>query len=107
MLVQELEKLSKNISGEFTALLNSSLEPQSNCFSLLWRHRLPLSERWRLVCLHLTQLELDVSGFQSDLGSVMKENTALKAKVVDLESRSKCQNICVLGLPENIGGERC
>ncbi|XP_032388515.1 protein ECT2 [Etheostoma spectabile] len=53
----------------------------------------------------ITQVEHDVGKLQSNLKSVVQENAALKAKVEDLESRSKRQNLRVLGLPENIEGK--
>ena len=46
-----------------------------------------------------------MSGLQSNLESVIQENVALKAKLEDLESRSKRQNLRVLGLPENTEGK--
>lgn len=111
-LVLELEKLRRNMTGELTALLNSSLEPIR---SSVESFQLSLAEQTSTVremetslsdhSDRITQLELDVSGLQSDLGSVVKENTELRAKVEDLESRSKRQNVRVLGLPENVEGK--
>lgn len=108
-LVLELEKLRRNMAGEFTALLNSSLEPirsSVESFQLsLAAQTTTIREMETSLTDHsdrITQLEQDVSGLQSDLGSVLKENAGLKMKLEDLESRSKRQNVRVLGLPEGL-----
>ena len=111
-LVLELEKMRRSMTVELTALLNSSLEPirsSVESFQLsLAAQTSTIREMETSLSDHsdrITQLELDVSGLQSDLGSVVKENSELKAKVEDLESRSKRQNVRVLGLPENAEGK--
>ncbi|RXN22092.1 LINE-1 type transposase domain-containing 1 [Labeo rohita] len=53
----------------------------------------------------ITQLEHDVKALQSKLTSTEKENTALKANIEDLISRSKRQNVRLVGLPEDIEGK--
>lgn len=53
----------------------------------------------------ITQIEHDMDGPQPNLNWVIQENVVLKAKVEDLESRSKRQNLRVLGLLENVEGK--
>uniref|UniRef100_A0A6Q2YUR6 L1 transposable element RRM domain-containing protein n=1 Tax=Esox lucius TaxID=8010 RepID=A0A6Q2YUR6_ESOLU len=50
-------------------------------------------------------LQEEVSALQSKLVLVTEENVALRANVEDLVSRSKRQNIRVVGLPEDIEGK--
>ena len=111
-LVQELDKLRKTMTGEFTTLLNGSLEPiRSSVQSIeatLSTQASTIREMETGLTDHsdrITQIECDVSGLQSNLESVIQENVALKAKLEDLESRSKRQNLRVLGLPENTEGK--
>ncbi|KAF0036629.1 hypothetical protein F2P81_011941 [Scophthalmus maximus] len=49
---------------------------------------------------NITSLDQDVV----ELCSITEENGALQAAVEDLVSRSKCQNLRVIGLPEDIEG---
>ncbi|CAL9703385.1 unnamed protein product [Knipowitschia caucasica] len=44
----------------------------------------------------------DLMGIQATLGALSAENAKLKAKVVDLEGRSRRSNIRIIGLPEDI-----
>lgn len=111
-LVLEFEKMRRNMTVELTPLLSSSLEPIWSSVELfqlsLAAQTLTFREMETSLSDHsdrITQLELDLSMLQSDLGLVVKENTKLKAKVEDLESCSKCQNVCVLGLLENVDGK--
>lgn len=108
-LVKKLEKFRKDMTGEFVALLNSSLEPIWSSIEsigatltaqavIISKIKLGLSEQsdW------ITQLEHDVNAFQSKLTFTEKENTVLKAKIESLISHSKHHNIRVVGLPEGI-----
>ncbi len=38
--------------------------------------------------------------------ALQKDNESLKLKVADLEGRSRCQNVRIIGLPESIEGPR-
>ncbi|CAM4607678.1 unnamed protein product [Leuciscus chuanchicus] len=111
-LVKELERFRKDMTGEFVALLNSSLEPiRSSIESIgttLTTQAVTISEMESGLSDHsdrIAQLEHDVSAVQSKLTTMEKENTALKASVEDLISRSKRQNIRVVGLPEGLEGK--
>lgn len=111
-LIRELEKFRKTMTGELTSLLNDSLEPiRSSVQSIettLTSQASTIREMETSLSDHsgrIIQVEHDVGELQSNLKSVIQENAALKAKVEDLESRSKRQNLRVLGLPENIEGK--
>lgn len=111
-LVKELERFRKDMTGEFVALLNSSLEPiRSSIESIgttLTTQAVTISEMESGLSDHsdrIAQLEHDVSAVQSKLTTMEKENTALKASVEDLISRSKRHNIRVVGLPEGLEGK--
>lgn len=106
-LVSELDKLRKNITGEFTTLLNLSLESLRSSIasigSTLAAQATTITET--SLTDHsdtITHLEQEVSNLQSKLTSVTEENVALKANVEDLVSRSKRQNIRMLVLPEDL-----
>lgn len=40
------------------------------------------------------------------LTAIASEITKIKAKIVDLEGRSRRNNICIISLPENIEGSQ-
>lgn len=111
-LVSELDKLRKNISSELTALLNSSLESLRSSVasigSTLSAQATTITDMETSLTDHsdrITHLEQEVSNLHSKLSSATEENIALKANVEDLVSRSKRQNIRVLGLPEDVEGK--
>lgn len=111
-MVSELEKLRKNITGELTALLNSSLESFhssiSSIGSTLATQASTITNMETSLSNHsdrITHLEQEVSNLQSKVTSVTEENGALRANIEDLVSRSKRQNIRVVGLPEDIEGK--
>lgn len=111
-LVEELEKLRKTMTGELTTLLNASLAPIRSSVesieSTLVTQASTIRQMETSLSDHsdrITQVQHDVCLLQSNLESMTEENAALKAKVEDLESRSKRQNLRVLGLPENIEGK--
>lgn len=105
-LVEELEKLRKAMTIEFTTLLNGSLEPIRSSVQLieatLTTQASTIREMETSLSDHsdrIIQIDHDMDGLQSNLNSVIQEYVVLKAKVEDLQSRSKRQNLRVLGLP--------
>ena len=98
------------MTGELTALLNSSLESIHSSIasigSTLATQATTITDMETSLSDHsdrITHLEQEVSTLQSKL--VTEENVALRANVEDLVSRSKRQNIRVVGLPEDIEGK--
>lgn len=113
-LVTELEKLRKTMTDELTTLLNTSLESIRSSVesieSTLVTQAGTIREMETSLTDHsdrITQIESEVCVLQSTLDSLMEENAALQTKVEDLESRSRRQNLRVLGLPEGIEGGDC
>lgn len=113
-LVAELEKLRKTMTDELTTLLNSSLEPVRSSVesieSTLVTQAGTIREMETSLTDHsdrVTQLEHDMCVLQSTVETLMEENAALQTKVEDLESRSRRQNLRVLGLPEGTEGKDC
>lgn len=111
-LVIELDKLRRNMTSELTALLNSSLESiHSSIASIgttLATQATTITDMEASLSDHsdrITHLEQEVSTLQSKLVLATEENVALRANVEDLVSRSKRQNIRVVGLPEDIEGK--
>lgn len=54
----------------------------------------------------LEQFANSVEDVEPRLASLASENAKLKAKIIDLEGRSRRNNIRILGLPENIEGSQ-
>ncbi|KAF0031953.1 hypothetical protein F2P81_016508 [Scophthalmus maximus] len=72
-----------------------------------WLNTPTISEMETAFSTHsdnITSLEQDVVELHSKLTSITEENGALQAAVEDLVSRSKRQNLRVIGLPEDIEG---
>lgn len=110
----ELEKLRKTMTDELTTLLNTSLEPIRSSVESIESTLVTQAGTIREMETSLTdhsdrikQVEHDVCVLQSTLETLMEENAALQTKVEDLESRSRRQNLRVLGLPVGIEGKDC
>lgn len=111
-LVEELSKLKKDMTTELTALLNMSLEPLRTSVESF---QMTLAAQATTIggietsmsdhSIRISQLEQDVADMQKGMESIQEENDELKAKVEDLESRSRRQNVRVVGLPESIEGK--
>ncbi|KAL1248881.1 hypothetical protein QQF64_022199 [Cirrhinus molitorella] len=111
VLVSELEKSRRSLSDEFTALLNASLSPfQSSLESIhstLASHTTTISEMETALTDHsgrITELENEVTSLKAKLTAASDLNATLGSAVDDLVSRSKRQNLRVVGFPEGIEG---
>lgn len=110
-LVKELKTFRKDMTVKFVALLNKSLDPiRSSIESIgttLATQAAIIREMETGLSEHsdrIIQLEHDVKPLQSNLTRIEMFNMALKANGEDPRSRSKSQNICMVGLPEGIEG---
>lgn len=112
LLVIELEKSRKSMTAELTASLNAALAPiQSSLDSVVSTvaiHSSTISEMETALSSHsdaITGLEQEVVGLRSKMASMAEERTTLRAAVEDLVSRSKRQNLRIVGLPEGLEGK--
>lgn len=110
-LVRELEKSRKSLAEELTKSLETSLAPikasLEDIRSTVASHSSTISDMETALTDHsdrITELENNTTTLQTKLTSVTEENVSLQAKVEDLVSRSKRQNIRVVGLPEDMEG---
>lgn len=93
-----LEKHREEIAAEFRTLF-------SQLDSKLDQTRLAVEENGqRVSSLELASEDLSqrVSDLEGICSTLREDNTKLKAKVTDLESRSRRQNLRILGIPESI-----
>lgn len=111
VLMSELEKSRRSLTEEFTALLNSSLSPLQTLLesihSTLASHTATISEMETALTDHsgrITELESEVTSLKANLTSAADLNAALGSAVENLVSRSKRQNLRVVGFPEGIEG---
>ncbi len=111
VLVLEFEKSRRSLSDEFTALLNSSLSPLQTSLesihSTLASHTTTISEMETALtdhCGRITALETKVTSLKAKLTAASDLNAMLGSAVDDLVSRSKRQNLRVVGFPEGIEG---
>lgn len=111
MLVSELEKSKRSLTDEFTALLTSSLCPlQTSLESIhntLASHTTTISDMEMALTDHrgrITELENKVTSLKVKLTAASDLNATLGSAVDDLVSRSKRQNLRVVGFPEGIEG---
>lgn len=110
-LVIELEKSRKSTTAELTASLNAALAPINSALESITttvaKHTSTITEMETALSAQsdsVANLELEVAGLRSELTSITEEHVALQAAVEDLVSRSKRQNLRVIGLPEDIEG---
>lgn len=111
VLVSELEKSRRSLTEEFTALLNSSLSPLQTSLesihSTLASHTATISGMETALTDHsdrITELESEVTSLKANLTAAADLNATLSSAVEDLVSRSKRQNLRVVGFPEGIEG---
>jgi len=110
-LIIELEKSRKSTTAALTASLNEALAPINSTLesitSTVAKHTSTITEMETALSTQsdsVANLELEVAGLRSELTSITAEHGALQAAVEDLVSRSKRQNLRVIGLPEDIEG---
>lgn len=101
--------LSTMLAEHKTALLTeirdtySKLEAKLDNFqNVITDHQQRLSK----LEVFANSADSDWQGMQTQLTAVVTENAKLKAKLTDLEGRSRRNNIRIIGLPENIEGPR-
>lgn len=108
-LTLEHEKLKKNITDELTVLLttllNDLLGPIRSSVEALQVSLAAQNNTIKEMATSLTDHNNRIMQIEQNMSGVLKENAELKRKLDDLESRSKRQNVRVLGLPENSEGK--
>lgn len=111
MLVGELEKLRKSVTGELTNSLHTALAPINASLQSITdtvaAHANTISEMETALTAHsdgLSTLDNEVSSLKSKLESTMQANEALQLAVEDLISRSKRKNLRIIGIPEGAEG---
>lgn len=111
LLVSELGKSRRSLTEECTALLNTSLSPLQasldSIHSTLAFHTAIISEMETALTDHssrITKLENEVTLLKTKLTSASDSNTMICSAVDYLVSRSKRQNLLVVGFPEGTEG---
>lgn len=106
MLIVELEKSRKSTTAELTASLNAALAPINSALESITttvaKHTSTITEMETALSAQsdsLANLEQEVARLRSELTSITEEHVALQAAVEDLVSRSKQQNLRLIGLP--------
>lgn len=102
MLAATLADHKTSLSSEFNAAftkLESKLESIETSIS---------AQHQRISSLEAaaTATSEDMQVIKDKLATVTEENGKLKAKLIDLESRSRRNNVRIVGLPEDIEGTR-
>ncbi|KAK1883170.1 Outer capsid protein VP4 [Dissostichus eleginoides] len=112
MLVGELEKLRKDVTGELTASMNTALAPIQASLQKITdtvaTHTVTITGMETALSAHsdgITTLEREVAVLKSKLDSSNQVNDRLQLAVEDLVSRSKQQNLRVIGIPEGMEGD--
>lgn len=112
MLVGELEKLRKGVTDELTASLNTVLAPIQASLQKITdtvaSHTATISGMETALTAHsdgITTLQHKVATLKSNLETTTQTNEKLQLVVEDLVSRSKRQNLCVIGIPEGTGND--
>ncbi|KAF3842936.1 hypothetical protein F7725_001785 [Dissostichus mawsoni] len=112
MLVGELEKLRKDVTGELTASVNTALAPIQASLQKITdtvaTHTVTITGMEMALSAHsdgITTLEREVAVLKSKLESTNQVNDRLQLAVEDLVSRSKQQNLRVIGIPEGMEGD--
>ncbi|KAG7474739.1 hypothetical protein JOB18_015988 [Solea senegalensis] len=108
-LIIQLEKSRKSTTAELTASSNAARAPINSALesiaTTVAKHTSTISEMGTALSTHsdnITSLGQDVVELRSKLTLITEEKGALQAAVEDLVSRSKRQNLRVIGLPEDI-----
>lgn len=111
MLVAELEKLRKGVTGELTLSLNTALAPIQASLQMIAdtvaSHTTTISAMETALTAHsdgIATLEEDVATLKSKLETTIQVNEKLQWTVEDLISRSKRNNLRVIGIPEGAEG---
>ena len=109
MLVVELEKSRKSLTEEFSATLNTVLGPINSSLgsiaSAVAAHTVSISEMETTLSSQsddIVALQQDVAALKTKLTTMAEEKDKLEMSVEDLVSRSKRQNLRIVGLPEDI-----
>jgi len=112
MLVGELDKLRKDVTGELTASMNAALAPLQASLQQITdtvaSHTATMTAMETALSAHsddITTLGRDVAVLKSKLESTTQMNEKLQLAIEDLVSRSKRQNLRVIGIPEGMEGE--
>lgn len=93
MLTSTLTEHKTSLSAEFNAAFSKLEKKLDDIQSKLLDHQ-----------QRIISIEMALESTDEDLRATVAENARLKAKLVNLESRSRRNNIRVIGLPENIEG---
>ena len=111
VLVIELQKLSEGLKEEFNAALSEAMAPILSTLESITNtvatHTATISQIESTLSSHsddIVGLQKDVATLKNQLASVSDDNSALHATVEDLISRSKRQNLRVVGIPEDVEG---
>ena len=111
MLVGELEKLRKDVTGELTSSLNTAMAPiQASLQKIadtVASHTATISAMETALTSQsddLTTLQHEVVTLKSKVETTTQMNEKLQLAVEDLVSRSKRQNLRVIGIPEGAEG---
>ena len=106
-----LSSSRKSMAAELNAPLNEALAPIKSSLELITttvtKHTSAISAMETALSSRsdsITSLEQEVAKLRTKLTSLMEEKGTLQAALEDLISRSKRQNLRVIGLPENIEG---
>lgn len=92
-----LQQFREGLASKFTSsanMLSSKLDQARQALE-------EQTERESSLELATEDLSQQVASLEDSYATLCEDNTKLKDKVTDLESRSRLQNIRILGLPEN------
>ncbi|KAK7878890.1 hypothetical protein WMY93_034233, partial [Mugilogobius chulae] len=102
MLKAMLEDHRSSLSAEINASITRLESKLDNIQSAINDHDQRLSSLEDAA----TDTRKDMHDMEVKLAAVMDDNAKLKAKLVDLESRSRRNNIRIVGVPEDVEGPR-
>lgn len=112
MLVGELAKLRRDITAELTASVTTALVPIQASLQKITEtvatHSATISGMETALTAHsdgIDTLEREVATLKSRLETTSQTNERLQLAVEDLVSRSKRQNLRVVGIPEGTEGQ--
>ena len=102
----EISALLEEHRSALAADFKSSFESLSSKFDTL--HAKVIDHGQRISSLEDTATDTDhrILQLEAACSAMQSANETLKAKVADLEGRSRRQNVRIIGLPENIEGTR-
>lgn len=112
MLIGELAKLRKDVTSELTASLITAMAPIQATLQKITdtvaTHSTTITEMETALTAQsdgITTLEHEVAALKSKLETTTQVNEKLQLAVEDLVSRSKRQNLRVIGIPEGTEGD--